>query len=113
MLKKAAEIYKTFIGKASGNDGFAAAVKRAKERSTDIEDTVKFIEEGDAARKADEAAQKQAKAHPPPPPPPPAGDAASGPAGKAPPAAAPAGKAPPAAAPAGKAPPGKAPAGKH
>jgi len=62
MLKKAADIYKTFIGKASGNDGFAAAVKRAKERTQDIEDTVKFVEEGEAARKADEEAQKQAAA---------------------------------------------------
>lgn len=97
MLKKAAEIYKTFIGKASGNDGFAAAVKRAKERSTDIEDTVKFIEEGDAARKADEEAQKQAKANPPPPPPPAAGagaDKGAPPAAAPPPPAAPAAKAP-------------------
>jgi len=61
MLKKAAEIYKTFIGKASG-DQFAAAVKRAKERTQDIADTVKFIEEGEAARKADEEAQKAAAA---------------------------------------------------
>jgi tetratricopeptide (TPR) repeat protein len=98
MLKKAADIYKTFIGKASGNDGFAAAVKRAKERTQDIQDTVKFIEEGDAARKADEEAQKQAKANPPPPPPPAAADAAGGDKG-APPAAPAKG---PAAPPAGK-----------
>ncbi|HEX4337374.1 MAG TPA: hypothetical protein VH062_15765 [Polyangiaceae bacterium] len=61
MLKKAADEYKTFISKASG-DQFAAAVKRAKERSEDISDTVKFIEEGEAARKADEEAQKAAAA---------------------------------------------------
>jgi tetratricopeptide (TPR) repeat protein len=62
MLEKAADIYKTFINKASGNDQFAGAVKRAKERSQDIADTVKFIREGEAARKADEEAQKQAAA---------------------------------------------------
>jgi len=61
MLKKAAEMYKTFISKASG-DQFSAAVKRAKERTQDIQDTVKFIEEGEAARKADEEAQKAAAA---------------------------------------------------
>jgi tetratricopeptide (TPR) repeat protein len=71
-LKKAADIYKTFVGKAGNTDVFAAAVKRAKERSQDIEDTVKFIEEGEAARKADEEAQKAAAAaakNAPPPPP--------------------------------------------
>lgn len=71
-LKKAAEIYKTFVGKAGNTDVFAAAVKRAKERSQDIEDTVKFIEEGEVARKADEEAQKAAAAaakNAPPPPP--------------------------------------------
>ena len=62
MLKKAADIYKTFISKASGNDAFAAAVKRSKERTQDIEDTIKFVEEGEAARKADEEAQKAAAA---------------------------------------------------
>lgn len=72
MLKKAAEIYRTFMGKASGKDSFAAAVKRAKERTQDIDDTVKFIEEGEAARKADEAAQKAAPKTPPPPAAPPA-----------------------------------------
>ncbi len=61
MLKKAADEYRAFISKASG-DEFAAAVKRAKERTQDIEDTIKFIEEGEAARKADEEAQKAAAA---------------------------------------------------
>jgi len=60
MLKKAADIYRTFISKAGGNDAFNAAVKRAKERTQDIEDTIKFVEEGEAARKADEELQKQA-----------------------------------------------------
>lgn len=67
MLKKAADIYRTFISKAGNSDVFAAAVKRAKERTQDIDDTVKFIEEGEAARKADEEAQKAAAKNPPPP----------------------------------------------
>jgi tetratricopeptide (TPR) repeat protein len=93
MLKKAAEVYKTFVSKASGNDGFAAAVKRAKERTTDIEDTIKFVEEGEAARKADEEAQKAAaEAAKNAPPPPPADAAGAGADKGAPPAPPPAGK---------------------
>lgn len=77
-LKKAAEQYKTFIDKAGSDSAFAAAVKRAKDRSQDISDTVKFIEEG-------EQAAKDAAANPPPPPPP--ADGAAPPAdGAAPPA---------------------------
>ena len=79
MLEKAAEIYKTFIGKAGNNDAFAAAVKRSKERTQDIADAVKFIKEGEVARKADEEAQKaaaEAAKNAPPPPPPPAEGAA-------------------------------------
>lgn len=52
MLKKAADMYRQFIAKAGSEPQFAEAVKRAKERSTDIDDTVKFIEEGEAAKKA-------------------------------------------------------------
>ncbi len=59
MLKKASAMYQKFISKAGSDDAFAEAVKRAKERSQDIDDTVKFIEEGEAAKKAG----------PPPPPP--------------------------------------------
>lgn len=80
MLKKAAEIYRTFASKAGGNEVFAVAVKRAKERETDINDTVKFIEEGEIARKAEEEAAKAAAANPPPPPPPADGAAAPPPA---------------------------------
>lgn len=58
-FKKAATIYRQFIDKAGSEAAFADAVKRAKERSQDIEDTVKFLEEGEAAKKA----------APPPPPP--------------------------------------------
>jgi tetratricopeptide (TPR) repeat protein len=60
MLKKAAELYRQFISKAGSDAVFADAVKRAKERSQDIEDTVKFIEEGEKS--------KAAGAAPPPPP---------------------------------------------
>jgi len=75
MLEKAAEIYKTFVSKASGNDAFSAAVKRAKERSQDIQDTVDFIKQGEAAKKADEEAQKAAAEAAKNAPPPPAGGA--------------------------------------
>ncbi len=59
MLKKAASIYDTFVAKAGSDPAFAPAVKIAKDRSTDITDTIKFIEEG----------QKAAQDAPPPPPP--------------------------------------------
>jgi Tfp pilus assembly protein PilF len=61
MLEKAAEQYKAFIEKASDDPVFAAAVKRSKERTQDIEDTIKFIKEGEQAKKDDEAAQAAAK----------------------------------------------------
>ncbi|GMV16025.1 MAG: hypothetical protein HS104_06675 [Polyangiaceae bacterium] len=61
MFEKAAATYKQFIDKAGSAPEFADAVKRAKERTQDIEDTVKFIKEGEAAKNA-----------PPPPAPPPA-----------------------------------------
>ncbi|MEZ4226748.1 MAG: tetratricopeptide repeat protein [Polyangiaceae bacterium] len=52
MLKKASSMYQQFISKAGADPVFADAVKRAKERAQDIDDTVKFIEEGEAAKKA-------------------------------------------------------------
>src|SRR6185503_6803439 len=55
MLEKAAEQYKAFIEKASDDPVFVAAVKRSKERTQDIEDTIKFIKEGEQAKKDDEA----------------------------------------------------------
>jgi hypothetical protein len=61
MLEKASEQYRAFVEKASDDPVFAAAVKRSKERTQDIDDTIKFIKEGEEARKADEAAQAQAK----------------------------------------------------
>jgi tetratricopeptide (TPR) repeat protein len=93
ILKKASEQYQTFIDKAGSDPAFAAAVKRSKDRSQDIADTVKFIEEG-------EQAAKDAAANPPPPPPPADGAAPPADGSAAPPAAggaAPAGSAVPAA----------------
>lgn len=60
MLEKAASLYREFIEKAGSAPQFAEAVKRSKEREQDISDTVKFIKEGQAARKA--AALKAAAA---------------------------------------------------
>ncbi|HET7541629.1 MAG TPA: hypothetical protein VFK05_17265 [Polyangiaceae bacterium] len=77
-LQKAAEQYRQFIDKAGSDSAFSAAVKRSKDRSQDIADTVKFIQEG-------EQAAKEAAANPPPPPPP--AEGAAPPAdGAAPPA---------------------------
>jgi tetratricopeptide (TPR) repeat protein len=76
-FEKAAAIYRQFIDKAGADPIFADAVKRAKERSQDIDDTVKFIKEGEALKNA-----------PPPPPPPPEGDKSGGGAAPPPPAAA-------------------------
>ncbi|HEY2406371.1 MAG TPA: hypothetical protein VGI10_10225 [Polyangiaceae bacterium] len=77
MLEKAAQQYKTFIDKAGSDSGLAQAVKRSKDRMQDIQDTVKFIKEGDEADKAaqkEAAAAKEAAKNAPPPPP----DAAAG-----------------------------------
>jgi tetratricopeptide (TPR) repeat protein len=76
-LKQAVVKYREFIGKAKGQPAYAEAVKRSGERAKDIEDTIKFIEEGEQLqkeqeeidRKAKEAEQKQAAeagANPPP-----------------------------------------------
>jgi tetratricopeptide (TPR) repeat protein len=66
-LKQAVVKYREFIAKAKGKGGYAEAVKRSGERAKDIEDTIKFIEEGEQLkkeqdeidRKAAEAQQKQ------------------------------------------------------
>jgi tetratricopeptide (TPR) repeat protein len=58
MLEKAAQQYRDFIAKAGSDPGFADAVKRAGERSKDIEDTVKFIKEGEASAAAAPPAPK-------------------------------------------------------
>jgi len=61
-LRKAAELYQEFIGRAGGDEVFAEAVERAKDRTQDIEDTIKFIEEGAEARAEAERAAKEAAA---------------------------------------------------
>ena len=86
-MQKASEQYKTFIDKAGSDASFAAAVKRSKDRSQDIQDTIKFIQEGEQAAK--DAANQ-------PPPPPPADGAAPPADGAAPPADAKGGAPPPA-----------------
>ncbi|MBN2192957.1 MAG: hypothetical protein JW751_09080 [Polyangiaceae bacterium] len=62
MLKKAASLYKDFIAKAGSEPAFEEAVKRSKDRAQDIEDTVRFIEEGEKARKDQDAANAAAAA---------------------------------------------------
>lgn len=42
-LNSAKGIFQTFVSKASGRDEYAAAVKRAKERMQDIDDTIQFL----------------------------------------------------------------------
>jgi tetratricopeptide (TPR) repeat protein len=61
-LKEAARKYNEFIEKASGNAAFQEAVKRSKERTQDIQDTIKFIEEGEKAREEQEKIDKEAAA---------------------------------------------------
>ncbi len=78
-LQKAADQYKQFIDKAGSDPSFAAAVKRSKDRSQDIADSVKFIQEG-------EQAAKDAANQPPPPPPPADGAAPPADGSAAPPA---------------------------
>ena len=60
-LEKAAQQYRDFVAKAGDGPEFADAVKRAKERSTDIDDTIKFIKEGAQAEKDAAEAEKAAK----------------------------------------------------
>jgi len=60
-LTKAAEQYQAFIEKAGDDPVFGQAVKRSKDRMSDINDTIKFIKEGIEAKKADEEAQVAAK----------------------------------------------------
>jgi Tfp pilus assembly protein PilF len=60
MLEKAATLYEEFISKAGGDATFEAAVKRAKDRTQDIRDTVKFIREGHAAKAQADAEMERA-----------------------------------------------------
>ncbi len=60
-LEKAAQQYRDFVAKAGDGPEFADAVKRSKERSTDIDDTIKFIKEGAVAEKEAAEAEKAFK----------------------------------------------------
>jgi tetratricopeptide (TPR) repeat protein len=85
-MENAIKQYEDFVGKAGGDDGFAAAVKRSNDRIQDLKDTIKFLKDGAEARKAAEAAP------PPPPPPPEGGDKPADAAAGAPPPPPPAGE---------------------
>jgi Flp pilus assembly protein TadD len=61
MLEKAAGQYSAFVEKAGDDPVFAQAVKRSKDRTQDINDTIKFIKEGEIAKKQEEAAMAEAK----------------------------------------------------
>jgi Flp pilus assembly protein TadD len=61
LLEKSAQQYRDFVAKAADGPEFADAVKRSKERSTDIDDTIKFIREGAQAEKDAAEAEKAAK----------------------------------------------------
>lgn len=60
-LKSAVAKYREFIGKAKGRPAYAEAVKRSGERAKDIEDTIKFIEDGEKLRVEQEEIDKKAK----------------------------------------------------
>lgn len=62
LLEKSTQQYRDFIAKAGDAPEFAEAVKRSKERVQDIEDTIKFIKEGEIAEREAREAEKAAKA---------------------------------------------------
>jgi Ni,Fe-hydrogenase III large subunit len=88
MLEQAASIYDNFVSRAQGQPEFADAVKRAKERSQDIRDTVKFIKEGQSEAAIEAARQEKEQGTPEEGEEPAEGDLAA-PAGSATPAPAP------------------------
>jgi tetratricopeptide (TPR) repeat protein len=59
MLEQASAIYDNFVARAGGQPEFADAVKRARDRSQDIRDTVKFIKEGQTAAAIEAARQEK------------------------------------------------------
>jgi tetratricopeptide (TPR) repeat protein len=61
IFEKASQQYQDFVRKAGDDPAFAPAVKRSKERIKDIEDTVKFIKEGEQILREQQAAQAQQK----------------------------------------------------
>jgi tetratricopeptide (TPR) repeat protein len=64
MLEQAANIFDNFVMKAGAAPEFADAVKRSKDRSQDIRDTVKFIKEGQSAAAIEAAKQEKEQAAP-------------------------------------------------
>lgn len=60
-LEKAAGQFRDFVQKAGDDPVFAAAVKRSNERVQDIQDTIKFLQDSEEARKQEEIAAKEAK----------------------------------------------------
>jgi tetratricopeptide (TPR) repeat protein len=64
MLEQAANIFDSFVQKAGGAPEFADAVKRSKDRSQDIRDTVKFIKEGESAAAIEARKQEQEQGKP-------------------------------------------------
>jgi Tfp pilus assembly protein PilF len=60
-LKQAVVKYREFISKAKGQAAYAEAVKRSGDRAKDIEDTIKFIQEGEQLQKEQEEIDRQAK----------------------------------------------------
>ena len=59
MLEQASAIYDNFVARAGGQPEFADAVKRSRDRSQDIRDTVKFIKEGQTAAAIEAARQEK------------------------------------------------------
>jgi tetratricopeptide (TPR) repeat protein len=105
VYQQAKQVFETFIDKASGKGEYDGAVKKAKERMQDIDDTVTFLQAGGPSTPAPAA----------PAPGAPADGAGAGPSAGAPaasgaPADAASGAAAPAGAPAGGAPAAAAPA---
>jgi Tfp pilus assembly protein PilF len=60
-LEQASAQYEAFIGKAGGEEVFAEAVKRSKDRVTDIADTIKFVKESEEMRLQDIENEKAMK----------------------------------------------------
>ena len=61
-LEAAARIYREFVAKAGDNPVYKEAVKVSEERSEDIEATIKFIREGEEAKRQAELEEKRRKA---------------------------------------------------
>jgi Flp pilus assembly protein TadD len=60
-LKQAVQKYREFISKAKGQAAYAEAVKRSGDRAKDIEDTIKFIQDGEQLQREQDDVEKKAK----------------------------------------------------